>query len=127
MTAVILELRPNDRVCQDAGPIALMYRSMGAQAAEEVVARALGELALTMSDLAEQVPDGPVPDVCRRLRRLQRMAEQLGLVSLGHVAEDARICLEIGDLMAFDAVWARLVRVAQVSFAMDKGAKDRHR
>lgn len=124
MTATIMDLEPKDRIYQDAEPIALIYRSMGTHAAEEVVNRALGELALAMSGIAQQVKDHNLVDLGRKLRRLERMAVQLGLVSLGTVSNDAQACLEGGDLTAFSAVWARLVRVAERSLAAEKGAVD---
>lgn len=124
MNALVMELRPKDRICQDAEPIALIYRSMGTKAAEEVVNRALAELAVAMSALAQQVRGKDLADLARQLRRLERMSEQLGLVSLGRVAGDVRSCLENGDLTAFAAVWARLIRVAETSLATEKGALD---
>ena len=127
MTATIMEFRPKDRIYQDVEPIALIYRSMGTAAAEEVVARALGELALTMSGLADQVRGNNTLDIGRQLRRLGRMSEQLGLVSLGTVANDARNCIDSGDVMAFAAVWARLIPVAESSLATDSGALDQQR
>ena len=51
----VVALRPNDRVRQDAEPIASIYRSLGTASGEQVVARALGELALTLAALAPQV------------------------------------------------------------------------
>lgn len=124
MTATIMNFKPNDRIYQDAEPIALIYRSMGTHAAEEVVNRALGELAVTMSGIARQVRAHNMLDLARQLRRLERMAVQLGLVSLGTVSSDAQACLQGGDLTAFSAVWARLVRVAEASLATEKGTLD---
>ncbi|QYK41642.1 MAG: hypothetical protein KF887_00395 [Paracoccaceae bacterium] len=124
MAAEILAFRPIERVRQDSEPIALMYRNMGTSAAEEVVTRALAELAMTMAGLADQVRARERQDLSRQLRRLQRMAEQLGMVSLGHVAADIRRCLDQGDPTAFAAVWARLMRVAECSLAADKGWLD---
>jgi hypothetical protein len=126
MTATITKFRPKDRICQDAEPIALIYRSMGTHAAEEVVNRALAELAVTMSGIARQVRARNMLDLARQLRRLERMAVQLGLVSLGAVSNDAQRCLEGGDLASFAAVWARLVRVAEASLATEKGVLDQH-
>lgn len=116
----ITALRPKDRIVQDAGPVAAIYRDMGTAAAERVVTRALGELALAMSGLSARMRNHDLTDMGRQFRRLQSMAEQLGLVSLGHVAADARTCLEGGDSTAFAAVWARLVRVAEYSLAPDR-------
>lgn len=121
----VVLLRPVERVRQDGEPIATMYRNLGTVSAEQVVTRALGELALTMAGLANQVRAHDLADLSRQLRRLQRMAENLGMVSLGLVAADVRACLERGDSTAFSAVWARLIRVAERSLASDKDLLDR--
>lgn len=124
MTDGVLAFRPKECVRQDSEPIALMYRNMGTAAAEEVVSRALSELALTMADLARRVRAQDWPDLSRQSRRLQRMAEQLGMVSLGQVAGDLRECLERDDPVAFAAIWARLLRVAEGSLAPDQARID---
>jgi hypothetical protein len=124
MTGIVLAFRPKERVRQDSEPIALMYRNMGTSAAEQVVTRALAELAMAMTGLSDQVRARDMSDLGRQLRRLQRMAEQLGLVSLGQVAGDVRVCLDKGDPTAFAAVWARMMRVAECSLAAEKGLMD---
>lgn len=124
MTAMIAALRPKDRVRQDSEPIAMMYRTMGTQAAEEVVNRAISELTLTVSGLGVALRENGGVDLPRQLRRMQRMAEQLGLVSLGQVATDLRACMDGQDEVAFAAVWARMIRVAGVSLAAEEGALD---
>ena len=121
MTGSVTALLPKDRVRQNAEPIAAIYRDKGTEAAEQVVTRALGELALTMAGLAQQVRAHDLTDLQRQLRRLQRMADHLGMVSLGLVAGDVRMCMDSGDVTAFSAVWARLMRVAEHSLAADKG------
>lgn len=113
-----------ERIRQDAEPIATIYRNLGTSSAEQVVTRALGELALTMAGLANQVRERDMEDLARRLRRLQRMSENLGMVSLGLVAGDVRDCLDKGDVTAFAAVWARLLRIAERSLASEKGLLD---
>ncbi|MGP3696803.1 hypothetical protein [Rhodobacter sp. NSM] len=125
MTCIITAMRPMDRIRQDAEPIAAMYREMGTKAAEQIVNRALGELALTIASVSQQVKTRELAELSRRLRRLQRMSENLGMVSLGLVAADARATFEAGDMIAFAAVWARLLRVAERSLASDKDLLDR--
>lgn len=120
----VVAMRPNDRVRQDAEPIATIYRNLGTASAEQVVTRALGELALTMSGLAAHVKAHELTDLNRQLRRLQRMSENLGMTSLGLVAADVRVCLDQGDTTAFAAVWARLMRIAERSLVVDKGLLD---
>jgi hypothetical protein len=116
----VMALRPVERVKQDAEPIATIYRNLGAASAEQVVTRALTELAMTMAGLANQIRRHDLADVDRQLRRLQRMSENLGMVSLGVIAGDVRLCLGRSDGTAFAAVWARLMRVAERSLATDR-------
>ena len=86
----VVALPVRERVRQDSEPIATIYRNLGTASAEQVVTRARGELALTMAGLAAQVRQRDMQDLARQLRRLQRMAENLGMVSLGLVAGDVR-------------------------------------
>jgi hypothetical protein len=124
MDGNVTVLRPRERVRLDAGPIAAIYREMGAPGAEQLVARALSELALTMAGLAGQVRGRDLADLPRELRRLQRLADQMGMQSLSWMSVEARRCLDSGDATAFAAVWARLIRVAEQSLATDAGMLD---
>lgn len=120
----VVALRPMERVRQDAEPIATIYRNLGTATAEQVVTRALGELALTMSNLAAQVKAHDLGDLIRQLRRLQRLSENLGLVSLATVAGDLRDCMDRPDPTAFSAIWARLLRIAERSLTPEKHLLD---
>jgi hypothetical protein len=117
-------LCPRERIRQDGEAIAVIYRNLGTSTAEQMVTRALGELALAMAGIAAQVKAQELSDLARQLKKLQRMAENLGMISLGLVAEDTRTCLDRGDSTAFAAVWARLLRVAERSLTSDKDFAD---
>jgi hypothetical protein len=121
----VTALRPREVVRQDVEAIAVIYRNLGAPVAEQMVTRALGELALTMAGLAEKVRAQDLRDVARQLDCLQRLSRDLGLVSLASVAGDAKSCLQRADGTAFSAVWSRLLRVAERSLAPDQGFVDR--
>jgi hypothetical protein len=113
----VVALLPRDRLRQDAAPIAAIYRSLGTDAAEQVVTRALAELTLATAAISAQMRDGEVADLPRQLRRLQRMADHLGMVTFATITCDLRQCVEIGDGTATYAVWARLQRAAERSLA----------
>lgn len=109
-----------ERVRQDGEAIAAIYRNLGASAADQMVARALGELALAMAGIASQVQAVEIADLPRQLKTLQRMAENMGMTSLASVSQDARACIDRCDSTGFAAVWARLLRVAEGSLAIDR-------
>ena len=113
----VVALCPPERVIEDDELIATIYRNLGSVSAEQVVTRALAELAMTMAGLAAQIRKHDLADVDRQLRRLQRMSENLGMVSLGLIAGDVRMTLARNDVTAFAAVWARLMRVAERSLS----------
>ena len=124
MSGNVTALRPKEYVRLDAEPIASIYRNLGTSSAEQVVSRALGELALTLAGLVEQVRRRELAELGRGLRRLQRMADHLGMISLGLIAAETRICMDRADATAFAAVWARLIRVAEASLSPDKELLD---
>lgn len=113
----VTTLTPREVVRQDVEAIAVIYRNLGAPTAEQMVTRALGEVALTMAGIAEKVRSQDLREVAQQLGRLKRLAGDLGLVSLAHVAGDTRASLEQADSTAFSAVWARLLRVAERSLS----------
>ena len=121
----IAALRPREIVRQDVEAIAVIYRNLGAPVAEQMVTRALGELALTMAGITEKVRLQDLRDLARQLARLGRLASDLGLLTLATVASDAKACLERADGTAFSAVWARLLRVAEQSLSVTPGVADR--
>lgn len=113
----VTTLTPREVVRQDVDAIAAIYRNLGAPTAEQMVGRALGELALTMAGIVETVRLQDLHDLGQQLLQLKRLASDLGLVSLALVAGDTRTCLERADGTAFSAVWARLLRVAERSLS----------
>jgi hypothetical protein len=121
----ILALVPIERLRQDAEPIAAIYRNLGVQAAEQVVARALAELSGVAQDVVDQVRLQDRASLPRSLRRLQRLSENMGLVSLGAIAADTAACLAEDDGIAFAAVFARLQRVMERTFPQESQLADR--
>jgi hypothetical protein len=117
-------LTPREVVRQDVEAIAVIYRNLGAPTAEKVVARALGELALTTAKLAETIRSQDLHSAADQLLRLSRLADDLGLTSLAKVARDSRVCLERADSTSFSAVWARLIRVAERSLSLTRDKVD---
>lgn len=122
--AVIMALKPLENPQHDLRQVASIYRNLSQDAADQVVARALGELALSMATLAQRVAAHQLSDLQRGLQRLDRMAQNLGLKTLSVVTQDLAICLNLKDNTAFAAVWARLLRIADSALTLDALAHD---
>lgn len=120
----VVPLRMVEDPHQDSEQIAMIYRSLGSASAEQVIARALGELAFAMSALADRIKAHELGDLMRRLKRLHQMAENLGLLTLAQVAIDLGNCLNRKDSTAFSAVWARLLRIAEHALSFDREKYD---
>ncbi len=115
MAGRVVTLHPRERVDEDEGAIVAILDRLGPDPGAKLVTRAVGELALAVTVMCAQVERCELETLPRALKRVQAMAAGVGMVSLAHVAEDARAVLLRGDATAFAAVWARLVRVAEQS------------
>ncbi len=121
----VFVLRPSVTVVQDAEPIATIYRNLGTDSADRIVSRAVSELALTLNGLQTRIAQHDLTDLARPLRKLEQMADNLGLISLAATSVDLRASLENADFTAFSAIWARLLRVAERSLALGQTTADR--
>lgn len=123
----IIGLLPKEQLWHDTEAVATIYRNLGAVTGQQIVTRALAEVAMTMAGLAAQMRSHDLRELPRQLRRLQSMAENLGMVSMAQVAGDLRRCHESGDATASAAVWARLIRVAEGALSAERRHLDQSR
>lgn len=124
MAASIVALRHHENVKQDLSRISVIYKDLGANAADQVVARALGEMAHTMKLVTEMVSEEQLEKAPRHFKRLKLLAENLGMTSLAVAAEAVRDCLEKHDMVAFSAAWARLLRIGEASLISNEDEAD---
>ena len=94
-----------ETLCQDLGP----------HAAEDVVCRAMEELAQRLCQVQDMAVGGPKEDMHKVLRSLAAIAAQIGMTSLARVAHDVMTCIEYGDMVAEAACMARLARTGERS------------
>lgn len=108
-------LAPAERPGLDPAQIETLRRDLGPHAAEDVVCRAMEELAQRMCQLQDQAASGPREDLYKGVRSLAAIAEQIGMSSLTRVAHDVMACIELGDSVAEAATLARLARIGERS------------
>lgn len=92
-----------------------LYAQLGQHAAEDVVCRALEEMAARLSHIEKSYRGGAWDDLRKNARGLGAIADQLGITMLTKVARDVKSCVEVGDQVAIAATVARLVRVGESS------------
>jgi len=94
-----------ETLCQDLGP----------HAAEDVVCRAMEELAQRLCQVQDLALSGTKMEMHKVLRSLAAIALQIGMTSLARVAQDVMTCIDYGDVVAEAACMARLARTGERS------------
>ena len=110
MTAVVSYLRPQERVWLDPTRIGVLYAELGGPKVQEVMDRALQELAFSHRELMRFYRIRDFDGFTRRLRALERVAGHLGLTLIARICSDVMQALACGDTTATAATWARLSR-----------------
>ncbi|MEM8656131.1 MAG: hypothetical protein AAGF36_15435 [Pseudomonadota bacterium] len=92
-----------------------LYGEMDPVNAEDVVCRAMEELALRMAHCDRLYRKGELEDLRRSAKSLIAIADQIGMDVLARVAKDVVSCTESGDQVAIAATVGRLLRTGEES------------
>ena len=99
----------------DAGRLQDLYVQLGQAAAEDVICRAMEELAVRMAQLERLYRKNKFDEMRKNARCLVAIAEQVGMGPLATVARDVTNCIDTCDDVALAAVLARLLRLGERS------------
>jgi len=111
----VTPLQQRERVRLDADRLELLYRQLGDRGAEDVVCRALEEIAARLSQAERDFLAARFVQMRKVCRSLIALAEQVGMPLLARVAGDVTGCIDAGDGTALAATFARLIRIAESS------------
>lgn len=111
----VTSLQQREPVLLDNDRLNDLYTQLGQQAAEDVVCRALEEMAARLSQIDKSYCAGEWSDLRKNARGLGAIADQLGIMLLAKVARDVKDCVDLGDPVATAATLARLMRVGEAS------------
>lgn len=111
----VLQIRPNERVDVDQERLGSLYAQLGASGAEDVVCRALEELALRLSQSDRLYRARNWKDLRKNTRSLIAIADQVGMMKLSKVAADVTTCIDEGDSVALASTLSRLLRIGERS------------
>ncbi len=111
----VLKIRPNENVRVDQDRLGALYAELGEAAAEDVVCRAMEELAVRLSHCSRLHSDDQWAELRKCTRSLIAIADQIGMLVLARVAGDVIETLDAGDIPAIGATLARLLRIGEQS------------
>lgn len=108
-------LTQDEPVRLDRDRLGDLYARLGPVGAEDVVCRAMEELAVRLTQLDRAYRVGNTGEMRKGARSLAAIAEQLGMNTLARVGRDVAACIDSGDAVALAAVLARLLRSGERS------------
>ncbi|MBD3665630.1 hypothetical protein [Sulfitobacter aestuariivivens] len=111
----VLQFRPTERVRLDPDRLGSLYAQLGESSAEDVVCRALEELALRLTQCDELYHAQDWPALRKNTRSLVAIADQIGMLMLSKVAGDVTHCIDEGNATALAATLSRLLRIGERS------------
>ncbi|WP_324753718.1 hypothetical protein [Roseovarius sp. Pro17] len=94
-----------------------LYAQLGEAGAEDVVCRALEELAVRLSHTERCHREGRLADMRKSARSLVAIADQIGMQALARVAGDVAISADNNDVVAIAATLSRLLRIGDSSLS----------
>lgn len=108
-------LTQEERVRLDPDRLRELYVRLGDAGAEDVVCRAMEEIAVRLSHTERLYRQERLRDMRKSARSLVAISEQVGMSALATVAEDVKACIDNADAVALAATLARLLRVGERS------------
>ena len=113
--ATVLELKQSENVRLDPDRIGTLYRQLGEAGAEDVVCRAIEELAVRLTQCERLWIDEEWGELRKCARSLIAISDQIGMTSLARVARDVTNAIDVCDMPAIAATLFRLVRSGERS------------
>ena len=108
-------LKQDERVRLDPQRLDTLFDQVGETGAEDIVCRALEELAARLSHAERCYREGRIEDMRKSSRSLIAIADQVGMSLLAGVAGDVTASIDTGDHVALAATFARLLRIGERS------------
>lgn len=111
----VQQIRPVEQVSVDQEQLGALYHQLGEAGAEDVVCRALEEMAHRLGDCDALYSNAEWLALRKNVHALVSVAEQIGMHAVARVARDVTRCLDHGDGIAAAATLSRLIRIGERS------------
>ena len=114
----VIEMRPSERVIIDASSLDDLFTRLGDREAEGFVMQTVETISDILAEVDAFVRHDALEEIPPRAQQVSRLCSEIGLTSLARVSRDMAISARRQDMVAFRAVWERLVRIGDRSLAM---------
>jgi hypothetical protein len=78
---------------------------------------AVEDIAVRLAEMDRQYKCNDLAGIIPNAQQVSQLSAEIGLTSLARVARDVAISAKQGNVVAYAAIWARLVRVGDASLA----------
>ena len=111
----ISTLMPLEPIRLDPDRLSELYCQLGEAAAEDVICRAIEELAVRLTYCNRLWRLNETDELRKSARSLIAIAEQIGMTTLARVAGDVTQAIDAQDSIAEAAILSRLIRIGERS------------
>ena len=115
VVADLLTLEQKESVRLDPERLGGLYRQLGEVAAEDMICRAIEELALRLTHCEKLWRRQDGAGLRKAARSLIAIADQIGMTTLARVAADVTAAADANDAAALGATLFRLMRIGEKS------------
>ncbi|MGJ8544085.1 MAG: hypothetical protein ACSHWZ_01490 [Sulfitobacter sp.] len=113
----VLEIRLSEPVSVDSDRIGALYAQLGEAGAEDILCRAMEELALRLGHCDTLYREANWPELRKNTRLLVAISDQIGMQVLARVAGHVIQSIDSSDATALAATLARLLRIGERSLS----------
>jgi hypothetical protein len=117
MVEHVAVLHPRDTAFFDEDTLNALSRELGPSVAENILCRALEDMAVRLTQIREEYADGDERALRKSIRSLIPIAEQVGLPGVSAIARDVLICIDRGEGVALAATLCRLLRSSEMAIS----------
>ncbi|MFC4671340.1 hypothetical protein ACFO5X_22500 [Seohaeicola nanhaiensis] len=115
VVADVLDLVQSETVRLDPDRLHGLYLQLGEAGAEDVVSRAIEELAVRLAHCERLWRSHALGDLRKSARSLIAISDQVGMTTLARVAGDVTCAIDSDDHIALGATLFRLMRIGERS------------
>jgi hypothetical protein len=108
-------IKPTESVNVDQDRLSALYTQLGEASAEDVVCRAMEELALRLSHCDRLFRTSERNELRKSVRSLIAIADQIGMSAVSTVAGHVTDCIDQENNIALAATLGRLIRIGEES------------